>query len=289
MVLGMFEYMKRIFFVLFALLISLNLAAKGKIVTFDIDSKILGCEKTTSVYLPEGYDENEDKFYPVLYLLHGLGGTHNTWKEYGMLTLSDMHFAAGLANPMIIVMPDASGVNENHRGRNSGYANRPGWRYEDFFFEELIPAVEEMYRTKVGKEYRAVAGLSMGGHGSALFAMSRPEYFSSAYLMSARLSGVPEISPDRTEDYVEMLREYEFTRIFPEMTAEEIADISQVRWFLDCGDDDYLLDGTLTLFAQMRSKGVPVELRVRNGAHNKYYWIESLPIALTFVSAGFEK
>lgn len=157
------------------------------------------------------------------------------------------------------------------------------------FFEELIPAVEEMYRTKVGKEYRAVAGLSMGGHGSALFAMSRPEYFSSAYLMSARLSGVPEISPDRTEDYVEMLREYEFTRIFPEMTAEEIAEISQVRWFLDCGDDDYLLDGTLTLFAQMRSKGVPVELRVRNGAHNKYYWIESLPIALTFVSAGFEK
>ena len=289
MVLGMFEYMKRIFFVLFALLISLNLAAKGKIVTFDIDSKILGCKKTTSVYLPEGYDVNEDKFYPVLYLLHGLGGTHNTWKEYGMLTISDMHFAAGLANPMIIVMPDASGVNENHRGRNSGYANRPGWRYEDFFFEELIPAVEEMYRTKVGKEYRAVAGLSMGGHGSALFAMSRPEYFSSAYLMSARLSGVPEISPDRTEDYVEMLREYEFTRIFPEMTAEEIAEISQVRWFLDCGDDDYLLDGTLTLFAQMRSKGVPVELRVRNGAHNKYYWIESLPIALTFVSAGFEK
>jgi enterochelin esterase-like enzyme len=285
----MFEYMKRIFFVLFALMISLNLAAKGMIVTFDIDSKILGCEKTTSVYLPEGYDENEDEFYPVLYLLHGLGGTHNTWKEYGMLTISDMHFAAGLANPMIIVMPDASGVNENHRGRNSGYANRPGWRYEDFFFEELIPAVEEMYRTKVGKEYRAVAGLSMGGHGSALFAMSRPEYFSSAYLMSARLSGVPEISPDRTEDYVEMLREYEFTRIFPEMTAEEIAEISQVRWFLDCGDDDYLLDGTLTLFAQMRSKGVPVELRVRNGAHNKYYWIESLPMALTFVSAGFEK
>ena len=281
--------MRKIFVVLFAVVLSVNVAAKGKIVTFDIDSKILGCKKTTSVYLPEGYDVNEDKFYPVLYLLHGLGGTHNTWKEYGMLTISDMHFAAGLANPMIIVMPDASGVNENHRGRNSGYANRPGWRYEDFFFEELIPAVEEMYRTKVGKEYRAVAGLSMGGHGSALFAMSRPEYFSSAYLMSARLSGVPEISPDRTEDYVEMLREYEFTRIFPEMTAEEIAEISQVRWFLDCGDDDYLLDGTLTLFAQMRSKGVPVELRVRNGAHNKYYWIESLPIALTFVSAGFEK
>ena len=281
--------MRKIFVVLLAVLLSVNLAAKGKIVTFDVDSKILGCVKTTSVYLPEGYDENKDAEYPVLYLLHGLGGTHNTWKEYGMLTVSDMHCAAGLANPMIIVMPDASGLNKNHRGKNCGYANRPGWMYEDFFFEELIPAVEEMYRIKSGKEYRAVAGLSMGGHGSALFAMSKPEYFSSAYLMSARLSGIPEVSADRTEDYVEMLREYEFTRIFPEMSDEKLAQIAQVRWFLDCGDDDYLLDGTLTLFTQMRSKGVPVELRVRNGAQTKDYWIESLPIALTFVSAGFEK
>lgn len=281
--------MRKIFVALLAVVLSVNLAAKGRIVTFDIDSRILGCVKTTSVYLPEGYDEDKDVEYPVLYLLHGLGGTHSTWKEYGMLTISDMHFAAGLANPMIIVMPDASGVNENHRGKNSGYANRPGWRYEDFFFEELIPAIEENYRIKSGKEYRAVAGLSMGGHGSALFAMSRPEYFSSAYLMSARLSGIPEISADRTEDYVEMLRQYEFTRIFPEMSDEKIARLADVRWFLDCGDDDYLLDGTLTLFAQMRAKGLPVELRVRNGAHNKYYWIESLPIALTFVSAGFDK
>ena len=72
MVLGMFEYMKKIFLALLAVLISLSLAAKGKIVTFDIDSKILGCEKTTSVYLPEGYDENEDEFYPVLYLIYTL-------------------------------------------------------------------------------------------------------------------------------------------------------------------------------------------------------------------------
>ena len=107
--------------------------------------------------------------------------------------------------------------------------------------------------------------------------------------MSARLSGIPEISADRTEDYVEMLRQYELTRIFPEMSDEKIARLADVRWFLDCGDDDYLLDGTLTLFTQMRAKGLPVELRVRNGAHNKYYWIESLPIALTFVSAGFDK
>lgn len=284
-----FEYMRKIFLLFCAVVLSVNLAAKGKIVTFDIDSEILGCVKTTSVYIPEGYDENKDVEYPVLYLLHGLGGTHQTWKEYGMLTICDQHFAAGLANPMIVVMPDASGENENNRGRNSGYANRKGWMYEDFFFEELIPTVEKMYRIKADKAYRAVAGLSMGGHGAALFAMSRPEYFSSAYLMSARLSGVPKQSVDRTEDYIQMLRDYEFTRIFPEMSDEEVSEIAAVRWFLDCGDDDYLLDGTLTLFTQMRSRGIPAELRVRNGAHNKHYWQDSLPIALTFISAGFSK
>lgn len=281
--------MRKSFLIFSVIFLSVGMAAKSRIVTVDIDSRILGCVKTTSVYLPDGYDENTGYKYPVLYLLHGLGGTHETWKEYGMQTVCDLHLAAGLAKPMIIVMPDASGVNPNHRGRNSGYANRPGWNYEDFFFQELVPAVEQEFRIQGDREHRAVAGLSMGGHGSALFAMYHPEYFSSAYLMSARLSGVPGVSDDRTEDYVEMLREYEFTRVFPQMSDKELAEIAKVRWFLDCGDDDYLLDGTLTLFSQMRSKGIPAELRVRNGAHNRHYWIESLPVALTFVSAGFSE
>lgn len=281
---------KSIIAVISALLcFAFSASAKGKIVRLEVDSDILGCVKVASVYLPDGYEEDSSTSYPVLYLLHGLGGTHNTWKDYGMLTICDQHFAAGLANPMIVVMPDASGVNENHRGKNTGYANRPGWRYEDYFFEELIPAVEQKYRAKPGKAYRAVSGLSMGGHGTALFAMSRPEYFSSAYLMSARLSGVPEENVDRPKDYIEMLTKYEFTRIFPEMSEEEVAQLATVRWFLDCGDDDYLLEGSLKLFSQMRSRGIPVELRVRNGAHNKYYWQDSLPIALTFISAGFGK
>lgn len=143
-------------------------------------STILKSERKFAVYLPPDY-ETSQRSYPVLYLLHGAGDDQTGWIQFGeILQIADKTIKAGKATPMIIVMPDAK---TGHRG----YFNdiKGEWRYEDFFFEELIPYVEMTYRIKNEKRYRAVAGLSMGGGGSFMYALHHPEMFSSACPLSA--------------------------------------------------------------------------------------------------------
>lgn len=173
--------MKPLFTSAFSLFAMSLLAQHGKV--FDqltLESKILGSERKYAIYLPPDY-ETSQRSYPVLYLLHGSGDDQTGWIQFGeVLHITDKAITEGKATPMIIVMPDAdTGVR--------GYFNTPDgkWRYEDFFFEELMPHVEQKYRIKTQKRYRAVAGLSMGGGGSFMYALHRPELFSSACPLSA--------------------------------------------------------------------------------------------------------
>lgn len=279
---------KRLILIAALLCAAAVLSAKSRIETFTVKSEVLGCEKICNVYLPDGYDES-DCDYPVMYLLHGLGGWYNTWtKDYKMAMLADMQIEATLSVPMIIVMPDASGELENRRGNRPGYANRKGWMYEDFFFQEFIPAVESHYRIKAEKSHRAIAGLSMGGHGTALYAFKHPDCFSSAYVMSGRLKGSPDLRDDN-QLYYECVRDNEIVKMVDEASEQKIKEIGTVNWFLDCGDDDYLLEGSLELYLLFRNLGVRSELRVRNGAHKAHYWMESLPMAMNFASMNFGK
>ena len=145
-------------------------AARGTVYdNLSMHSDILDGERKYAVYLPPDYDVSE-RSYPVLYLLHGAGDDQTGWIQFGEVRhIADKAFAKGMATPMVIVMPDAN------TGRR-GYFNTAGgdWRYEDFFFEELMPYVESTYRIKGEKQFRAVAGLSMGGGGSFMYAMHRP-------------------------------------------------------------------------------------------------------------------
>src|SRR5687767_12344324 len=156
-------------------------AQNGK--TFDnlsLKSKILNMDRKFSIYLPPDY-ESSQRAYPVLYLLHGSGDDQTGWVQFGEVgNITDKAIREGIATPVIIVMPDAN------TGRR-GYFNdiRGDWRYEDFFFEELMPHVEKTYRIKASKRYRAVAGLSMGGGGSFMYALHHPELFSAACPRSA--------------------------------------------------------------------------------------------------------
>jgi poly(3-hydroxybutyrate) depolymerase len=143
-------------------------------------SKILKMDRKYAVYLPPGYETSE-RSYPVLYLLHGGGDDQTGWVQFGeVLNITDKAINEGKSTPIIIIMPDA---NTGKRG----YANSPtgDWLYEDFFFNELMPFVEKKYRIKGEKRYRAVSGLSMGGHGSFIYALHRPDLFSSACPLSA--------------------------------------------------------------------------------------------------------
>jgi len=254
-------------------------------------SEILNMERNYAVYLPPDY-ETSSRSYPVLYLLHGLGDDQTGWIQYGEVKkIADNSIKNGDATPMIIVMPDAN------TGR-VGYFNIPSqrWMYEDFFFEELMPYVESKYRIKSGKRFRAISGLSMGGGGTLTYALHRPDLFSAAAPLSAG-TGSTDV-----DESLERIKRYgiEFTREEMKNLLENnhplnlikkmiLSDINSIRWYIDCGDDDYLFEDNSLLHIAFSKKGIKHEYRVRDGAHNWTYWRESLPLVLEFVSKGFHQ
>lgn len=280
-------------FLLIAILPTILFAQTGKVYDkLSMKSEILGMERHFAVYLPPGYESSE-RSYPVLYLLHGSGDDQTGWVQFGEIQrIADKAIMEGSATAMIVVMPDA---NTGQRGYFNSIDG--SWRYEDFFFDELMPYVENKFRIKKEKRYRAVAGLSMGGGGSFIYALHRPDLFSSACPLSASCG---PLSMDDMQRYTarqnaedisrEKLEAYFANHSVPTM-MENMPDEqkNQVRWFIDCGDDDFLFEGNSLTHIAMRKNDIPHEYRVRNGGHNWTYWRGSLPAVLSFVSDAFHQ
>lgn len=288
---------RRLLPLLLALVLALAtpaLAQTGRV--FDdvsLHSEILDGDRKYAVYLPPDYDTSE-RSYPVLYLLHGGGDDQTGWVQFGeVLHIADKAIREGIATPMVIVMPDA---NTSRRGYFNDVTG--SWRYEDFFFEELVPHVERTYRIKGEKRYRAVAGLSMGGGGSFMYALHRPHMFSSAAPLSA------STGPLSLDDYRQRLRsgpnatdasdaqiEAHFNRHSAVALVNSLPEDSlrAVRWYIDCGDDDFLFEGNSLVHIAMRKREIPHEFRIRDGGHTWTYWRESLPKVLEFVSQAFHQ
>lgn len=271
---------------------TLAIAQTGKVFdNLSVKSEILKGDRKFAIYLPPDYETSE-RSYPVLYLLHGAGDDHTGWVQFGeVLRITDNAIKDGTATPMIIVMPDA---NTGQRG----YFNNPSdnWNYEDFFFEELMPYVEKNYRIKSQKRFRAISGLSMGGGGTFMYALHRPDLFSSAAPLSAY---VGPLSLDQFKQQAERMglsaSQSELEEYFRNHNAisliedGDIEKIKSVRWFIDCGDDDFLYEGNSLVHIAMRKKEIPHEYRVRQGGHTWTYWRESLPVVLKFISDAFHQ
>lgn len=277
------------FFLLFAVVVQIS--AQGKefpvVLECEMQSEILGCTKKYCVYLPQGYSD-ENRMFPVLYLLHGLTDTHTAWRDKGNVQdIATEIIRSGKAQEMIIVMPDAGTAYD-------GYFNCDGWRYEDFFFQEFIPHIESTYRVVPDRQHRAIAGLSMGGGGTTWYAINHGEMFSAAYAMSA-LMGIVENTwitrdPDaRRRVFMESAVANNNITAIENATKEQCAEIAKVRWFIDVGDDDFLFDNNMEFIKAMRKKRIPYQLRVREGGHTWQYWQQALYIALPFVSESFGK
>jgi enterochelin esterase-like enzyme len=279
-------------FFLFVLITSSLTAQTSKV--FDqltLPSKLLKSERKFAIYLPPDYATSE-RSYPVLYLLHGAGDDQTGWVQFGMVQhIADKAIADGTAASMIIVMPDAN------TGRR-GYFNdvKGDWAYEDFFFKELIPFIEKKYRVKADKEFRAVAGLSMGGGGTFMYALHHPELFAAACPLSASTGPItledakknllrnnPNIADSTVARYYERHSALALINNIPDDQKKA------VKWYIDCGDDDFLYEGNALVHIALRKKEVPHEFRVREGAHNWKYWRESLPAVLEFVSQSFHR
>ncbi len=256
-----------------------------------LSSKLLKMERKYAIYLPPDYEASQ-RSYPVLYLLHGAGDDQTGWIQFGeVLNITDKAIRDGLATPMIIVMPDAN------TGRRGYFDDIKGdWPYESFFFDEFIPQIEKKYRIKSEKKFRAVAGLSMGGGGSFMYALHRPDLFSAACPLSAYIGplsleamkqGLPKTNPQIADTTAQnYYHKHNALSLFENMPETQK---KSVRWYIDCGDDDFLYEGNSLVHILMRKKQIPHEFRVHDGGHTWTYWRTALPNVLEFVSKGFHQ
>ena len=222
-----------------------------------------------TVWLPAGYDEK--KTYPFLYLLHGAGDDNNSWIEKGGADKIANQYLADDGVPMVIVMPDALMtfyVNMEEVTNPMLQSLDQIGHYEEYFFEELMPKVEEQYHCN-GK--RALAGLSMGGWGTLYYGLKYPKLFKYGYAMSPAtgIDGLPVSLRD-------LISKQSSTSVFPFITLESgtqdyTVGIQSVR---DC-------DELLT------SYDVKHHFIERNGGHDWKFWPVCLEKALVEIGKSF--
>jgi enterochelin esterase-like enzyme len=262
-----------------------------------IKSTILNREVHYTIYLPSDYYTSE-RNYPVTYLLHGHGDADDGWIQFGEVNrLADDAIKTGKIPPMIIVTPDGFG---------SFYINAAdgSFNYEDFFIKELIPHIEKTYKVKAEKRFRGISGLSMGGYGSLLYALKYPELFAAAAPLSAAIwtpDQIKEMSKSQFDGYFinsigkNLMGADRLTPtwlansplgLIDKKTKEEL---SSVRYWIDCGDDDFLTIGNAQLHIALTNKNVPHEFRMRDGAHNWTYWRTGIIDALAFIGDSFHQ
>ncbi|MBS1599816.1 MAG: esterase family protein [Bacteroidetes bacterium] len=262
-----------------------------------IKSSILGKDVKYTVYLPADYDHS-DRTYPVVYLLHGYTDDNTGWLQFGEINrYADKAIADGTIPPMIIIMPN---------GDSSFYINSYDGKekYEDFFVKEFMPTVEKTFRIKGEKKYRAVAGLSMGGYGSLIYAIKYPELFAASAPLSAAVLSDDEFVaiPEKNYEFTwgplfgrglkgkDRLNQAWYSNSILKLVETKSADdLKKVRYWIDCGDDDFLTVGNSLLHIALTEKKVPHEFRMRDGSHSWTYWRTGIVDALQFIGQSFHQ
>jgi S-formylglutathione hydrolase FrmB len=262
-----------------------------------VTSTILHRDVRYTIYLPADY-ENSSRSYPVVYLLHGYTDDNTGWLQFGEVNrYADKAIAEGIIPPMIIVMPN---------GDSSWYINSYDGKenYEDFFVKEFMPAIEKAYRIKAEKKYRGVAGLSMGGFGTLIYSLKHPELFAAAAPLSAAVFDDDAIvtTPDNRyeavfgqlfgrglKDKARLNEAWYNNSILKIVDKKPLEELRKVRYWIDCGDDDFLTKGNCLLHIALSAKGVPHEFRVRDGAHTWTYWRTGITDALKFIGDSFRQ
>jgi S-formylglutathione hydrolase FrmB len=287
--------MKKLFIIVLTFLSAISLSAQtGKVLeTLKFESKKVAYPVEYSIYLPPDY-ETSNRSYPVLYLLHGYSDDETGWIQFGEANrIADRGIANGDFPPCIIVMPD---------GKVTWYSNSIDGKdpWEDMFVDEFIPFIEKQYRIRANKEFRAIAGLSMGGNGALLLSMRHPDLFSSCVAMSAGTFTDAEVlngnmydrffgtihGPKPANDVSEHWKAYSPLHLLDSVDKEKLKSI---RFYIDCGDDDFLYKGNAALHVKMRDLEIPHEFRVRNGGHEWSYWRTGLFDGLKFISEKFHR
>ena len=228
---------------------------QGKVETVDYDSKTVGIKRQMRVYLPPGY--TQDKKYPVLYLLHGIGGSEKDWTVVGKTdVIMDNLYAGKKAVPMIVVMPNGRASKEpapKNPFEGNPFADYA--KFEDDLLKDVIPAIEARYSVNTNRESRALAGLSMGGGQSLNFGLKNLDKFAwvGGFSSAPNTKPVSELVPDVAE------------------TAKKL----RLLW-VSCGDKDFILKISADFHAALKEKKVPHLWYFEKGAHEWPVWKNDL-------------
>ncbi len=262
-----------------------------------LPSAVLGRDVAYAVYLPPDYAASTRR-YPVVYLLHGYTDNESGWIQFGEVNLAaDRAIAAREIPPMIIVMPD---------GGVTWYVNDASGKvlYEDMFIQELIPHIDAAYRTRPAREFRGIAGLSMGGWGTLVHALRHPDLFAACAAFSAAVWPDEEILGMKQKTWDELVGPVfgvglagkdRLTAHFRKVSPLELArsqpedSLKKVRYYIDCGDDDFLIRGNCALHLLLTDRKIPHEFRVRDGGHTWSYWRTGIVDGLKFIGQSFHR
>lgn len=225
----------------------------GRLEMIEYDSKTVGTKRRMNVYTPPGYSPAAK--YPVLYLLHGIGGEETEWARYAQPeVLLDSLIADGKAKPMIIVMPNGR-AQKDDRPIGDIFAHRPAFKvFERDLLHDVIPNIESRYSVQPDREHRALAGLSMGGGQTMNFGFAHLDQF--AWL------GAFSAAPN--------------TRKSEELLPDPAAGKQLRLLWLSCGNRDGLLHVTQDLHAYMKQQAVPHVYHVTDHAHDAPEWKQAL-------------
>jgi enterochelin esterase-like enzyme len=225
----------------------------GKLERVYYDSKTVGAKRWMQVYTPAGY--SKDKKYPVLYLLHGIGGNENEeWTKGGAHVVLDNLLAGKKIEPMIVVFPNGNATTNAAAGGGGGRgAGFGGWGmpFQNDLLKDIIPHIESNYSVKTDRENRALAGLSMGGGQSLNIGLGNLDVFAWVGGFSSAPNTAPpeQLVPD------------------PEKSTKQLKLL-----YVSCGNKDGLIDRSQGVHAYLKEKNVPHIYHVDEHAHDFQHW-----------------
>jgi enterochelin esterase-like enzyme len=228
--------------------------AHGRLEMVEYDSKSVGTRRKALVYTPPGYSPSRK--YPVLYLLHGIGGDEEEWRRGGHPeVILDNLVADGKSEPMIVVMPNGRASKDDRPGSNA-MATAPAFGvFDQDLLGSLIPFVEARYSVKPDRGNRALAGLSMGGGQSLNFGLGNLDTFA----WVGGFSSAPNTRPPA------------------ELVPDPAKAKSSLRLlYLSCGNKDGLIRISQGVHAHLKEKDVPHVWHVDEHAHDFQHWKKAL-------------
>ncbi len=230
--------------------------AHGQVVPFEYDSTVTGTRRKANVYLPPGYSAK--KKYPVLYLLHGIGGDENEWLSFASpAVILDNLIADGKAVPMIVVLPNGRAMADDRAIGNPFEPEKAAafGKFEGDLLDCLIPAIEAKFSVLTDRAHRGIAGLSMGGGQTFNFGLGHLDTFAWVGAFSA----APNTKPPAL------------------LLPDPAAATKQLKLlYISCGNKDGLINFSQAVHRYAKEHGVPHIWNVDDHNHDPNTWASNL-------------